>query len=135
MSSKSSGSCLCGKVMYEIEGRFESFFLCHCKFCQKDTGSAHAANLFSATSTLNWQSGKDIVRTFHLPGTRHIKSFCSNCGSAVPSIQNEGKLVIVPAGSLDVSIEIKPNAHLFVASKAQWDENLEVLQTFKGLPV
>lgn len=42
--------------------------------------------------------------------TRHVKSFCSNCGSTIPSIQNEGKLIVVPAGSVDVPIEIKPNA-------------------------
>lgn len=135
MSNKSAGSCLCGKVKYEVEGNFESFFLCHCKFCQKDTGSAHAANLFSTNSTLNWLSGNDLVKTFNLPSTRHIKSFCSNCGSATPSIQNEGKLIVVPAGSLDVPVKIKPNAHLFVGSKANWEKGLEDLLAFDGLPV
>lgn len=128
------GSCLCGKVKYEVVGGFESFFLCHCKFCQKGTGSAHAANLFSSTSKLNWLSGEDSVKTFTLPNTRHVKSFCSYCGSAAPSIQNEGRLIVVPAGSLDVPVEIRPNAHLFTASRANWDENLESLQSFKGLP-
>ena len=51
------------------------------------------------------------------------------------SIQNEGKLIVVPAGGLDTAIEIKPNAHLFVASKARWEENLETLQGFEGLPI
>ncbi|MFN3455173.1 MAG: GFA family protein, partial [Pseudobdellovibrio sp.] len=41
------GSCLCGQVEFKIQGVLESFFLCHCKYCQKDTGSAHSANLFS----------------------------------------------------------------------------------------
>lgn len=134
MSIKSTDSCLCGEVKYEVEGNFESFFLCHCKFCQKDTGSAHSANLFSTTSKLIWLSGEDFVKTFNLPNTRHLKSFCSHCGSAIPSIQNEGKLIVVPAGSLDVPVEIKPNAHLFVASKANGEESLEVLQSFDGLP-
>jgi hypothetical protein len=40
------GSCLCGKIHYEVTGEFEQFFFCHCKSCRKDTGSAHAANLF-----------------------------------------------------------------------------------------
>ncbi len=134
MSNKSSGSCLCGKVKFEVEGNFESFFLCHCKFCQKDTGSAHAANLFSTTSKLSWLSGEDFNKTFHLPSTRHVKTFCSHCGSALPSIQNQGKLIVVPAGSLDVPVKIKPNAHLFVASKANWDEGLEAIPSFDRLP-
>lgn len=130
----SVGSCLCGKVKYEVRGRFESFFLCHCKFCQKDSGSAHSANLFSTTSKLNWLSGEKLVNTFDLPNTRHVKSFCENCGSALPSIQNEGSLLVVPAGSLDVPVNIRPSAHLFVASKAKWDEKLETLKSFEGLP-
>lgn len=134
MNNKNLGSCLCGKVKFEVEGSFQSFFLCHCKYCQKDTGSAHAANLFSTNSKLNWLSGIDFVKTFNLPKTRHIKSFCSECGTALPSIQNEGALIVVPAGSLDVDIKLKPTAHLFVASKANWDESLDLLQQFDGLP-
>lgn len=134
LSIKNIGSCLCGKVKYEVEGDFKSFFLCHCKYCQKDTGSAHAANLFSTTAKLNWLSGEDLVKIFNLPHTGHVKNFCSICGSAAPSIQGEGKLLVVPAGSLDVPVNLKPDAHLFVASKANWDENLELLPKFDGLP-
>lgn len=134
MSNKYLGSCLCGNVKYEVVGSFESFFLCHCKYCQKDTGSAHAANLFSSTSKLNWLSGEDSVKTFNLSNTRHVKSFCSNCGSATPSIQMEGKLIVVPAGSIDTPVELRPNAHLFTGSRASWDEDLESLKSFKGLP-
>ena len=51
------GSCLCGEVTFEIEGDFDNFYLCHCERCRKDTGSAHAANLFSSTAKLKWLSG------------------------------------------------------------------------------
>ncbi len=134
MSNLNIGSCLCGKVKYEVVGSFESFFLCHCKFCQKDTGSAYAANLFSSKSKLNWLSGKNFVKTFNVSKTRHVKSFCSICGSAVPSMQNDGRLIVVPAGSLDVPLEKRPNAHLFSASRASWDKDLESLPSFDGLP-
>lgn len=134
MSAKNEGSCLCGKVKYEVEGEFESFFLCHCKFCQKDTGSAHAANLFSTTSKLSWLSGEEFVKTFNLPNTRHVKSFCVICGSSTPSVQSAGTLLVVPAGSLDVPVKLRPKAHLFMASKADWDEDLERLKKFDGLP-
>jgi hypothetical protein len=134
MSNKFLGSCLCAKVKFKVEGNFESFFLCHCIFCQKGTGSAYAANLFSTTSKLSWLSGEDFIKTFNLSNTRHVKSFCSHCGSAIPSNQNEGELIVVPAGSLDVPIKIKPSAHLFVASKANWEEGLEAIQSFDRLP-
>ncbi len=128
------GSCLCGQVKYEVEGGFESFYLCHCKYCQKDTGSAHAANLFSTNAKLKWVSGGDKVRTYNIPSTRHFKSFCEVCGAAVPNEQMDGKLLVVPAGSLDSEIAIRPNAHIFCSSKACWDEGFEVLKKFEKFP-
>ena len=78
------GSCLCGAVAYEIDGDFESFYLCHCDHCRKDSGSAHSANLFSSTASLKWLRGENKVTRFTLPSTRHSRSFCSICGSAAP---------------------------------------------------
>lgn len=132
MSAK--GSCLCGKVCFEIDGEFESFYLCHCEYCRKDTGSAHGANLFSSTAHLRWLAGEHEVKTFNLPATRHFKSFCSHCGSALPNVQMEGKLLVVPAGSLDSLVTILPTAHVFMASRANWDNELEQIATFDEFP-
>lgn len=129
-----TGSCLCGEVRFEVRGDFESFFLCHCEHCRKDTGSAHAANLFSATAQIDWTSGSDNVRVFHLPTTQHVKSFCSICGSALPSLQMEGKLLVVPAGSLDSEVRIRPTAHIFCSSRASWEAGLEDVAEFPELP-
>lgn len=129
-----SGSCLCGEVKFEIEGEFEGFYLCHCSRCRKDTGSAHAANLFSTTAKLSWLTGQDTVKRFDYRSEGHIKSFCTNCGSALPNIQMEGRLLVVPAGSLDSDINIKPQGHIFYSSKANWDNELESIPTFEENP-
>ena len=129
-----TGSCLCGKVRFEVVGNFEHFFLCHCDYCRKDTGSAFAANLFSSTATLNWLAGEHGVRVFHLPDTRHVKSFCGTCGSALPSEQMGGDLVVVPAGSLDGEPGIAPCAHIFVDSRATWEDELGGAPRFAGAP-
>jgi hypothetical protein len=134
MRNKHLGSCLCGEVRFEILGDFEHFFLCHCGRCQKDTGSAHGANLFSSTATINWLSGEAKIKTFRVPSARHEKSFCSECGSAVPGVQMNGALLVVPAGSLDGAVDIRPDAHIFVASRASWDRHLEGIPCFDGLP-
>lgn len=131
---KYGGSCLCGKVAFKVEGEFESFYLCHCERCRKDTGSAHAANMFSSSATLHWLSGEDLVKTHNFDNTGHIKSFCSECGSALPNIQMDGTLLVVPAGSLDCDAPILPTAHIFASRKANWDENLEKIPVFKELP-
>ena len=134
MSTTHRGSCLCGAVRFEVDGDFAHFFLCHCTYCRKDTGSAHAANLFSTTAKLRWLAGEERVSSFDLPSTRHTRSFCATCGSALPKVQDGGALLAVPAGSLDTPLAIRPTAHLFVASRADWDHDLDTAPMLAGLP-
>ncbi len=132
MDSQFAGSCLCGEVRYAVDGAFERFYLCHCAHCRKDTGSAHAANLFSSTARLTWLSGQDVVTTYRLPGTRHVRSFCATCGSALP-VSGTGMLV-VPAGSLDTDIAIAPDGNIFTASRAAWDQDLDMAPAYASFP-
>ncbi|MEH2513401.1 hypothetical protein V1291_004755 [Nitrobacteraceae bacterium AZCC 1564] len=134
MAQTAIGACLCGAVQFQISGAFESFFLCHCARCRKDTGSAHAANLFSSTATITWLSGRDRIKTYRVPGTRHEKCFCTECGSALPRDQLKEGFLAVPAGSLDSPIGIRPNAHICCASRAEWDTQLEDVPKMDGLP-
>jgi len=125
MIGKHSGSCLCGAVRFEVEGDFEKFFLCHCEHCRKDIGSAHAANLFSSVARLRWIAGEDETTLFTLPSTRHSKCFCSVCRSALPTLQMEGQMLFLPAGSLNSEVLLRPDVHLFGSSRANWDKELE----------
>ena len=120
MTSQHAGSCLCGQVRYVVEGSFDRFYLCHCSHCRKDTGSAHAANLFSSTAKLTLLAGENSITTFKLPDTRHIRSFCAICGSALPVAGFS--MITVPAGSLDTDITQTPDGHIFTASRATWDQ-------------
>ncbi|MEJ2789405.1 MULTISPECIES: GFA family protein [unclassified Pseudoxanthomonas] len=132
MDQQHTGSCLCRTVTFKIDGAFERFFLCHCSHCRKDTGSAHAANLFSSVAKLEWLSGGENVQTYNLPSTRHTRCFCSVCGSAMPHVGHE--FVVVPAGCLDTDLTMTPDAHIFSGSKAAWDKNLASIQEFDTFP-
>lgn len=134
MDDRHHGSCLCGAVRYEVVGGFDAFFLCHCKYCQKDTGAAHAANLFSRKAKLSWIDGQNNTQSYTVPETRHQKAFCKTCGSAVPYTQMDGKLLVVPAGSLETPVSIRPNAHIMLGSKANWDDGLDEIEGIDGLP-
>jgi hypothetical protein len=134
MINKHQGSCLCGCVKYELSGDFQSFFLCHCTRCQRDTGSAHAANLFSKASVLTWLQGEGDVKTYQHPNTLHTKSFCQNCGSALPTVAESINSVVVPAGSLDSAIPISPTAKIFVASCSSWSVDLSNVPSYEKLP-
>ncbi|WP_421718505.1 GFA family protein [Algiphilus sp.] len=131
---KHEGGCLCGGVRFEVYGGFEGFFLCHCSHCRKGTGSAHAANIFSHVAKLRWLSGESQVTVYNLPETRHVRSFCTVCGSALPTLQMNGRLLVVPAGSLDTDVPLRPQGHIFMESRANWDEQLEKLPQFGSFP-
>ena len=131
---KHSGSCLCGNIKFEITGEFENFFFCHCKSCRKDTGSAHASNLFSSTAKLKWLKGEKEVKTYNHNNSGHVKSFCPKCSSALPNIQMNGKVLVVPAGCLDTDVETVPTGHIYLNEKANWDHNLEEYPHYEFLP-
>lgn len=126
------GSCLCGAVRFKVDGGFERFYLCHCSRCRKDTGSAHAANLFASTAKLEWLAGQQHIRSFTVPGTRHTKCFCAACGSALPYVSDG--LLVVPAGSLDTALTIAPDANIFMADRAAWDHDLASVPGDDALP-
>lgn len=134
MNDQATGSCLCGAVRFRVHGAFEHFFLCYCSRCRKGSGSAHAANVFASDATVEWLSGEEKVRVFELPATRHAKCFCSVCGSALPRASAGRGLVVVPAGSLDTPLKIRADARISYASRADWVDELDCVETIDGLP-
>lgn len=116
------GSCLCGTVRFEVHGRFENFFFCHCSRCRKVSGSAHASNLFAHDARLIWLSGESEKKTYQVPDTRFTRCFCTHCGSALPLFNAETGTVKVPAGSLDSDLAMEPTNRIFVADRALWDK-------------
>ena len=134
MSHLHTGSCLCSAVKFKLEGEFKKFFLCHCSRCRKTSGTAHCANLFAPGATLTWLSGEDKLSFYRLENTNFARTFCSVCGSNVPTDAKTRGLVVVPAGSLDTKVDLAPQAHIFMDSRANWDEKLNEITCFDQLP-
>ncbi len=133
-AATTSGSCLCGTVRFAIAGDFDAFFLCHCSRCRKNSGSVHGANLFASNATIMWQSGEANIASYRVPDTRHERSFCRTCGSALPGVRMDGTLLVVPAGSLDGPVGLRPTAHIGCGSRAEWDVDLADIPHMDGLP-
>jgi hypothetical protein len=134
-SSTLKGSCLCGRVQYEVTGEATRFFHCHCSRCRKATGTGHASNLFLQPATLTWHAGESQVRTYKVPeAQRFANNFCVTCGSRLPRYSPEANLVMIPAGSLDSQAPIGPQARIFSGSRANWSCNEESLPTYPEFP-
>ncbi|KZL19894.1 Glutathione-dependent formaldehyde-activating enzyme [Pseudovibrio axinellae] len=134
MTTAHTGSCLCGTVQFEVQGTFKKFFFCHCSHCRKGSGSAHGSNLFSFDAEFSFSRGAGAVKSYNVPSTQHKRSFCESCGSPVPTYDHENSFLVVPAGSLDTPVKTEPSAHIFHASRANWDDKLEAAPHFDELP-
>lgn len=130
-----SGSCLCGAVRYRFTGNLGIFQNCQCSRCRKFTGSAFAANLFVSPEQFHWLAGESHIGRYAPEETRHFTTaFCKNCGSSLPWHAKSGKVVVVPAGTLDQHPGIEPSQHIFCASRADWYHPEAKLPEYDELP-
>ncbi|MEP7242629.1 MAG: GFA family protein [Gammaproteobacteria bacterium] len=113
------GSCLCGTVRYEVSGPFNTMMSCHCSMCRKHHGTAFATYVSSSSDGFRWLAGEDSILAY-ASSERGRRFSCRVCGSVLPMMLPEHGLAICPAGPLEGDLGIKPQAHMFVASKAPW---------------
>ncbi len=113
--------CICGAVCYEITGKADKLYQCHCSLCQKQTGSSSQTGLFVEAVNFKWLSGESNITLFSKE-SGYSYAFCSGCGSTVPNIFRSGDKYWVPAGAFDELSDATIANHIFVADKADWDD-------------
>ncbi len=132
------GSCLCGGVRFEVDGRATPIQICYAKRCQKTTGSAFAAELAVRADQFRWVSGEELITTWEAPLLREPpplrRCFCSVCGSHVPVVREGGRYVGMMAGVLDDDPGSRPFRAIFTAQAPTWSKGLDELSTFEGRP-
>jgi hypothetical protein len=125
------GSCLCGAVTFVVEGKPLRAVNCHCGRCRRARSAAHAANLFTAADGVKFTRGEDNRSSYKLPEARFFTQvFCRTCGSAMPRIDRERGIAVIPMGSLDDDPGIRPQYHIYVGSKAPWFEIADELPRY-----
>ena len=135
MGEIKTGSCLCHKVTYQINGNLGIFQYCHCSRCRKFTGSAFASNLLISPESFSWTQGEEFVGRYEPAGVKHYAtSFCKNCGSSLPWLAQSGKSVVVPAGTLDEDPGMRPSQNIYCASRAVWYQHPSELPDYDELP-
>jgi len=126
------GGCLCAAVTYEITSPFLRFAHCHCRRCRRATGSAHASNLYVDPDRFRWTRGEELTQRYDLPSARSFATtFCTHCGAPLPHHTRSGREIVVPAGSLDDTPQLNPEAHIFFESRPGWSCVMEGVPRFK----
>ena len=94
---------------------------CHCRDCQRQTGSAFVLNALIETDRVEV---KGVVRRSTMPtdsGRPHGVDRCDVCGTAVWSeYGGVAALRFVRVGTLDVPSRLPPDVHIYTRSKLSW---------------
>lgn len=115
------GGCLCGQVQYEIDNALGPIIFCHCSICRKSTGSPFQSVTRIPSAHFRITQGQDVLKEYRYEPAHH-RYFCGNCGSGIYARRDTAPdVVIVRLGTLDTPVDQKVAAHIFVGSKADWD--------------
>ena len=115
------GSCLCGTIKYEVKKIEPHMAHCHCSMCRKFHGSAFATFGEAKKDNFRWLQGAEFLSAYEAKnGT--IRKFCSKCGSSMTFKASSGQEDVVEfsLGTLDSDINHRPDAHIYIAYKANW---------------
>jgi hypothetical protein len=128
------GSCLCRSVRYEVAEPLGVMEHCHCSMCRKAHGAAFSTNAVVRSSALTVTSGDAFISEYDSSPNRR-KCFCSKCGSQlfIRRLDNP-EFMVVTLGTVDDDPGARPERHVYVASKAPWDEITDALPRFKIYP-
>jgi len=115
-----TGGCLCKAVRYEVDANLDEAFYCHCKTCQKTSGSPAAVGVLVKLETLKFTAEDPKIFQSSPFATR---SFCQHCGSRIAWVSPEKEdWTAVFVGSLDHPERVVPSEHIGVESQLPWYE-------------
>jgi hypothetical protein len=135
MATPTKGGCACGAVRYECTA--EPIFMgnCHCRDCQKASGSAYAAaigvpqNAVKITGDVKYHESKADS------GSLAKRGFCAACGSRLFSFPPFApQLMVIMAASLDDPTIFKAGMDIYTASAQPWDYMDPALPKFPKMP-
>lgn len=132
---KIEGGCLCGKVRYAADAEPAFVAVCHCKNCQKASGTAFGVVLAVPKPALSMQGA---LKTFDDKGDNGktlYRRFCPECGSSIMTdVEVMADLAIVMAGSLDDPSWVKPTMEIYCDGAQPWVELSGERQRFPKMP-
>ena len=115
------GHCTCGAVRYRMTTKPLFVNCCHCRWCQRETGTAFALNALIEADRVELLAGPvDVVATpSHSGNGQHIAR-CPACRVAVFSHYSSPLVSFVRVGTLDEPDRCPPDIHIFTSSKQPW---------------
>lgn len=117
------GGCTCRELRYRLASGPLVVHACHCRWCQRETGTAFALNALIESDRLEVLSGEpETVATPSNSGRGQNVVRCPACKVALWShYAGAGeRFSFVRVGTLDDPDAMPPDIHIFTASKQPW---------------
>jgi len=86
MADQMTGGCACGRVRFTVAVDDDDAYLCHCRMCQRATGSVSIAFKNVPAADVAWESGPDWYDSS--PIAR--RPYCRDCGTSLGFAFKEG---------------------------------------------
>ncbi len=122
---KVEGSCLCGSVSYSSTEEPLMTAVCHCKNCQKQTGTAFSILVGVPESSIEFGDKENLAEYLDKGDSGGVvrRKFCRNCGSPILSLVEVIPGVgFIKAGTLKDSSWLKPTTHFWCDTAQPWVE-------------
>jgi hypothetical protein len=134
MTADLTGGCSCGAVRYRLASDPMFVHCCHCKDCQRQTGSAFVLNALIEADRVEILSGAPEGVTMPTEsGLPHDIYPCPKCRIAVWSTYGGRKQIrFVRCGTLDEPSSLQPDVHIYTRSKLPWVKLPEGVPAFEA---
>jgi hypothetical protein len=116
-----TGGCLCGAVRYESAGEALFSLVCHCRDCQRASGSGGVPVLGVPKASFAFSGPVKQSRAVGSSGRASVRNFCSECGALLfGTPESAPELVTIYVGSLDDPSAFAPSEALFTSQRPEW---------------
>lgn len=134
--AKIEGGCSCGKVRYSADAEPVFTGLCHCRSCQKTTGTSFSVVVAIPASALNVTGEVKVYDSKGDSGQGTHSSFCPNCGSPLFGTADVMQgVAMIRAGTMDDSSWVKPAMEIYCDSKMPWVALGGEFKSFPKMPM
>ena len=108
MADQMTGGCACGRVRYSAPIDSDDAYLCHCRMCQRSTGSVSIAFTNVKHAQVQWEGEPDWYDSSPIAE----RPYCRECGTSLGFKFKEGsENMDLTVASFDDPSRFKPRHH------------------------
>lgn len=112
-----TGGCQCGAVRYQFDGTPELVALCHCRMCQKATGSVAWAFFTARLDELTWTRGRPSLYRSSAAAQR---GYCAACGTPLTFEPDAAQTLDLGIATLDQPALLEPTEQYWISTRMPW---------------